>query len=310
MNRKVINIMEKDYYKILNLPPTCQKADITQSYRYLAKKWHPDKCSDPDSESKFQDILKAHDILSDPVKKSIYDKQFEKGIKKPAELRAGAPVQVYRQVNSINNFPLDAQKIFQQFFAADGTLNKSNMWGSSPFSVTRTYTSSTSGTVPPSHNKQSVIKTLQCSLEDMYLGVIKLVKITTNTNGIDENKLLKVVIPKGCSEGREIIITDAKVMQDVVFVVNSKPHHSFTRIGDDLHINHIVNIQDYINGFTVTVPSLDKSPIRQINHKYGGYLLEGKLPEYTIPKMGMPIFNTMEYGSLVLHISIKLPSSI
>lgn len=41
-----------DYYKVLGVPQSANKADITKSYRALAKKYHPDKTDDPLAEEK------------------------------------------------------------------------------------------------------------------------------------------------------------------------------------------------------------------------------------------------------------------
>lgn len=63
--------MSKDYYKVLDLDRSATPDDIKKSYRKLALKYHPDKGGDED---KFKEISEAYSVLSDPDKKSKYDR--------------------------------------------------------------------------------------------------------------------------------------------------------------------------------------------------------------------------------------------
>jgi len=62
---------EKDYYKILGVPPTASDKEITRAYRKLAKQYHPD--ANPGSEERFKEISAAHDVLGDPATRKEYD---------------------------------------------------------------------------------------------------------------------------------------------------------------------------------------------------------------------------------------------
>ena len=68
-------------YNILNLKKSSTPDEVKRAYRQLALKYHPDKNpNDPTAHEKFQDINRAHKILSDQLKRSIYDQYGSLGI--------------------------------------------------------------------------------------------------------------------------------------------------------------------------------------------------------------------------------------
>src|ERR687888_2126142 len=64
----------QDYYEVLGVSRTATADDIRKAYRKLARKYHPDvNPGDKSAEEKFKQISEAHDVLSDPKKRKIYD---------------------------------------------------------------------------------------------------------------------------------------------------------------------------------------------------------------------------------------------
>ncbi|MEI9910706.1 MAG: DnaJ domain-containing protein [Bacteroidota bacterium] len=61
----------KDYYKILELPPSATLQEIKTAYRRLAHQYHPDK-NDNDlyAAAQFEMVKEAYEVLSDPRKKN------------------------------------------------------------------------------------------------------------------------------------------------------------------------------------------------------------------------------------------------
>ncbi|XP_062080431.1 uncharacterized protein LOC133785193 [Humulus lupulus] len=65
-------------------------------YRKLAMKWHPDKNPNnkKDAKTKFKHISEAYEVLSDPLKRAIYDQYAEEGLKgqvPPPDAAGGFP---------------------------------------------------------------------------------------------------------------------------------------------------------------------------------------------------------------------------
>jgi molecular chaperone DnaJ len=64
----------KDYYGALGVKKNASTEDIRKAFRKLARKYHPDvNPGDKAAEEKFKQISEAHDVLSDPKKRKIYD---------------------------------------------------------------------------------------------------------------------------------------------------------------------------------------------------------------------------------------------
>jgi len=71
-----------DFYSVLEVERTASDDDIKKAYRKLAMKYHPDRnnCS-KDAEERFKEITEAYDVLRDPQKRSVYDRDGEAGLR-------------------------------------------------------------------------------------------------------------------------------------------------------------------------------------------------------------------------------------
>src|SRR5215203_2289239 len=62
-------------YDVLGVKPDASADDIRKAYRQLAKEFHPDlNPGKPAAEARFKAVTAANDILSDPEKRSRYDR--------------------------------------------------------------------------------------------------------------------------------------------------------------------------------------------------------------------------------------------
>jgi len=61
-------------YEILCIPLDADAAVIRKAYRTLAKKLHPDHAGNsPEAENAFIELKAAYEILSNPIRKRMYD---------------------------------------------------------------------------------------------------------------------------------------------------------------------------------------------------------------------------------------------
>lgn len=77
--------LAQDFYKLLGIPRDADKVTLQKSFKQLSKTYHPDKnINNKDAaEAVFMKASHAYEVLSDPVKRKIYDTFGEAAINDP-----------------------------------------------------------------------------------------------------------------------------------------------------------------------------------------------------------------------------------
>ncbi|MCX7895221.1 MAG: molecular chaperone DnaJ [Thermoanaerobaculum sp.] len=71
----------RDYYEVLGVPRNATQEEIKKAYRRLALQYHPDKNpGNKEAEEKFKEAAEAYAVLSDPEKRSHYDRFGHAGV--------------------------------------------------------------------------------------------------------------------------------------------------------------------------------------------------------------------------------------
>ena len=131
-----------DYYKVLGVPENAGEEQIKQSYRKLAKKYHPDlNPNNPEAEAKFKDIVEAYETLGDAEKRKAYDlkrKKTGEAIGRGEKTTAKAP-----DANiDFGNFTKDMERYFGFSFSGGGASGQQKQEGGekkNPLDVTEMF---------------------------------------------------------------------------------------------------------------------------------------------------------------------------
>lgn len=196
--------MGVDYYNILKVNRSASEEDLKKAYRRLAMIWHPDKnpTNKSEAEAKFKRISEAYDVLSDPQKRQIYDLYGEEALKSgqvppppPASSSSSSSSWTHHHRHhhpnpSFRFRPRDADDIYAELFGSEAS-SASAAARSRTFRDFRTSNGDFGGASqhqppPPSEPPRkvpAVERMLLCSLEDLYKGAKKKMKISRNIIG-------------------------------------------------------------------------------------------------------------------------------
>ncbi|HEV8320005.1 MAG TPA: molecular chaperone DnaJ, partial [Myxococcota bacterium] len=70
---------KRDYYEVLGVPRDAAAPELKAAFRDAARRWHPDASAanglppDPQAEERFKEANEAYEVLSDPVRRRMYD---------------------------------------------------------------------------------------------------------------------------------------------------------------------------------------------------------------------------------------------
>ncbi|KAH7106317.1 DnaJ-domain-containing protein [Auriculariales sp. MPI-PUGE-AT-0066] len=164
-----------------------------------------------------------------------------------------------------------------------------------------------------------VIKALKVSLEDLYLGTTKHIKVGRKlAHGGQEDKVLDVPIHAGYKAGTKVRFPRAGneqpdgSAQDLVFVVEEKPHDVFTRDNNDLVATLKIPLVDALTGSGATSRTLTHLSGKKVAVKVPPAVVKPG-QETRLSGQGMPIRKggaTGSFGDLIIKWEIEFPDRL
>lgn len=333
-------------YDRLGIPATASAEEIKKAYRKSALKNHPDK--NPAGAEKFKEASEAYEILSDPEKRKQYDQygfDFITGKAGPPPMSGedenpfgGAAGGMPGGFGGMGGMPggrtfhfstggagggrgggynfQDPNDIFKEFFRASGGMGDEDDSPFAGFGAGRRPAGFGSRRREPEVETTVVEKPLPVSLEDIYSGTTKKLKVQRKTydsqtgKQSSEDKILSVPIKPGLKAGSKIKYPNMGDQveggtQDLHFIVKEKPHPAFTRDNDDLHTTVELSLKDALTGWSKTVTTIDKKQL-PVSHS-------GPTPptwHERFPGMGMPNSKTTKRGDFIVDVKINFPTEL
>lgn len=173
-------------------------------------------------------------------------------------------------------------------------------------------------TQPPPQQDPVVEYPLSVSLEELYSGCTKKMKISRkvlNPDGTSSQqaKFLTVSIKCGWKAGTKITYPKegdqnmGRTPADVVFIIQEKPHTHFTRKGNDLHYTINLSLHHALCGVgSVEVPTIEGGAVNlPLND------IITPQTTMTIPGHGMPLSKEQDRrGDLIVNFNIVFPKQL
>jgi curved DNA-binding protein len=293
----------KDYYKILGVDRNASEKEIKSAFRKLARKYHPDvNPGDKSAEEKFKEISEAHEVLSDKEKRARYD-QFGQYWQQAG---AGAPGGAGGVPPGWEGFTFD----FGDFARQRGGGRQERVdFGESGFSdffemlfgagAPGRGGATTRRTRAPSKGRD-IEAELEISLEDAFSGAKKEFFV----NG----RRIELTIPKGVRDGQKLRLAGQGEegpagRGDLMVTVRVRPHQTFERRDDDLHVEVPVDYVTAALGGEVPVPT----PSGRVTMKVPAGTSGGRT--FRLPGQGMPRRGENKRGDLFAKMRIQVPES-
>ena len=265
----------KDYYSILGLSKTASAEDIKKAYRKLALEYHPDRNKSKDAESKFKELTKAYEVLSDPQKKQTYDQfghaAFEQGSPFGGAQggQYGPFTYTYNTTGGNPNIDFDFGgfsdpfEIFEQFFG-----------GGNPFG----------------RQQRRPVYSLEIDFMDAVKGATKKVQL--------DGKTQTIKIPAGVDNGSRIRFGDYDVVLEVT------PDKKFQREGYDIISDQELSFSQAALGDQIEVETV-QGPVKI-------KIPQGTQPGTVIrlAQRGVPHVQSSGKGNHYVRIKIVVPKNL
>jgi curved DNA-binding protein len=298
----------KDYYKVLGVDKSANEKEIKQAFRRLARKHHPDvNPNDPGAEERFKEINEAYEVLSDPEKRSKYDRlgadwqrwqqrggqpgdfdwgQWTGGQPGGVHVRYGTPEDLEDLFGGASPF----SDFFSQIFGGMGGGPGGGGFQARPQAR--------------SLRGQDYEQPVEISLQEAYSGTSRILQ--------KGDQRLEIKIPAGAKTGTRVRMGGeggagpaGGPAGDLYLRVTVLPDPRFERKGDDLHATVPTDLYTLVLGGEVHVPTLTGDVVLTVpagTQNGRTFRLRGK----GMPRLRQPD----QYGDLYARVEVRLPHKL
>lgn len=280
----------EDHYKTLQILESATPDQISDAFKKLAVKYHPDKNrGNAKAEEQFKKVSAAHDVLKDVRKKSEYDqvRRFSGGssIHGARPRRPGAP-----GFNFSRRGPAGGPSMEDILREAMGPR----------FGFGFTHQTPTN---------RDINLEYKISLEEAYTGKRAKASFNTQSGGHRE---LAFDIPAGIDTGDRIRLKgegfheNKNIMPGDIFIhISIKPHARFIRNGQTLSSNVTVNALDAMIGSTITLKNI-------IGKNISLTVPPGTQPgdQLRLRGQGFKVKGMQVQGDLIVTVEIQIPVAL
>ncbi|XP_015121391.1 dnaJ homolog subfamily B member 13 [Diachasma alloeum] len=292
-----------DYYGVLGLTRDCIDLDIKKAYRRLAIHYHPVGAKNENFLEVFTLAAEAYEVLSDPLKRAIYNQYGEAGLKSglpgphghiPPYVFHGDPIQTYNEFfgsespyADLLDF-LENKELLERITGGEGVNRKDD----------------------------DVVIPLELQLIEIFRGALKKKKIERlvfanpeKTFTKMQEKIFTITIDPGLKTGTKIVFPEEgdrnpnTIPADIIFITADTPHETCQRENDDLLMIRDVTLNEALTGTVIKIDTLDartlRIPITSII-----------TPNYrkVVPGEGLPMMHDpTQRGDLVISFLIEFP---
>jgi curved DNA-binding protein len=296
----------KDYYKILGVEKGASEKEIKKAFRKLARQYHPDvNPDDPKAEERFKEINEAYEVLSDPDKRSKYERlgsdwrrwqrSGQPGDFNWGQYTTGGPGE---GVHVRYGTPEDLQDMFG---------------GGSPFSdfFSQIFGGMSGGPGAGGYQYQvrpqrgrDYEQAIEITLQEAYHGTARVLQ--------RDGQRLEIQIPAGAKTGTRVRVSGeggtgaaGGPSGDLYLRVTVQPDPRFERRSDDLYTTVTADLYTMVLGGEVTVPTMTGEVALTVpsgTQNGRTFRLRGK---------GMPrLRNPEQHGDLYAKVEVQLPTKL
>lgn len=316
-------ITMKSHYSVLGVHKDASQEDIKKAYRKLALVHHPDKGGD---EETFKTLCESYEILSDPVKRRVYDNPIRNignifAESPSADFFAnlfGAKSSQPKKTTKSPNITKKVVLTLEDFYAgktckfAISRKTQCDQWsgkGGWGKNLVSCLGCSGTGFRISQRRTNAVVRTtcMQCRGGKAKTVFDKTCKKCKTSGVMPERVVAEVTFPPGSTSGSKVVLegmsdcTPDTIPGDVIVVASEKQHNIFKRKGKSLQCSIDITLRQSLCGFSADITHLDGRIVKLASETVTPH---GK--KFSIEKEGIP----KGAGSLDVIVNVVYPKSI